>query len=69
MGRDAAVADLFGPGHLADPEAVQVALAQLRAELTARGVEPAEITREVERQFGAELRALGCDEVGTPSLF
>ncbi len=66
---DVAVVDLFGGGYLQDPAEAAAAVAQFRADLAARGWDCERIDATVAARYGAELRILGLDEVGTESLF
>ena len=66
---NAAVAGLFGGGYFAGPAEAAAAVAQYRADLAARGWDCERIDAAAAARYGAELRILGLDEVGTESLF
>lgn len=54
---------------LLEPDQVAQEMDDYRRRRYAQGADPATVDREIRRRFGADLAALGMDEVGTPDAF
>ncbi len=54
---------------LLEPENVAQEIEDYRRARYRQGADPEQVDREVRRRFGADLDALGMDEVGTPDAF
>jgi len=52
-----------------EPDQIAQEIDDYRRARLRQGIAPEQVAREIARKFGADLDALGMDEVGTPDAF